>query len=93
MKIPFLLTIIIISVHILRPNEGAIHYTFKDTLEINLEPRKKYLVRVVDIKYTLMTINPKIVPGQLFHLPENSGLILVYFDVGDPSCYRSSVLT
>ena len=91
MKIPFLLTIIIISVHILRPYEGAIQYTFKDTLEINLEPGKKYLVRVVDIKYTLMTINPKIVPGKLFQLPENSGLILVYYDVGDPSCYRSSV--
>ena len=44
----------------------------------------KYFVRVVDPKYTLMTANPKTVPGKLIQLPKTSGLILVYFDVGDP---------
>ena len=82
------LTIIIISVHILKPDKGAIQFTFKDTLEINLEPRLKYFVIVVDTKYTLMTVNPKVVPGKVFQLSENSGLFLVYFDVGDPSSGR-----
>ena len=72
----------IISVHIMKPEEGAIQFTFQDTLEINLEPGLKYFVGVSDTKYALMTVNPKIVPGKLFKLSKNNGLVLVYFDVG-----------
>ena len=88
---------IVISVHILKSEKAAIQFTFEDTLEINLKPGMKYFVRVVDPKYTLMTANPKTVPGKLIQLPKTSGLILVYFDVGDPRSgqgfFRESLLT
>ena len=51
-----------------------------ETLEINLKPDLKYFVGVCDTKYALMTANPKLVPGKLFHLSK-PGLVLVYFDV------------
>ena len=75
-------------IHIIKPDKGTIQFVFQDTLEINLKPGMKYFVQVVDTKYTLMTVNPKVVPGKKFQLSENSGLFLVYFDVGDLSSGR-----
>ena len=74
--------------HIIKPDKGTIQFVFQDTLEINLKPGMKYFVQVVDTKYTLLHVNPKVAPGEKFQLSENSGLFLVYFDVGDPSSGR-----
>ena len=74
---------IIISVHVVKPERGTIKFAKKDSLIISLKPGRKYFVQVVDTKYSLMPVNPKIVPGTKFKLSENSALYDVYFDVGD----------
>ena len=55
-------------------------FTFSRTLEVNLLPGERYMVGVCDTKYSVISVNPAVVPGTLLNI-DRAGLTLVYFKV------------
>ena len=67
-------------------------FTFSRTLEVNLLPGERYMVGVCDTKYSVISVNPAVVPGTLLNI-DRAGLTLVYFKVSLSSVRLSVRLT
>ena len=67
--------------HVLRPTLGTIKFSSLNSLEITLKPDMGYNIGIFDPKFSMISMNHKIVPRAYLHLNQYMGDVTMQLEV------------
>ena len=80
--IPYSTVLAVQHFHVLKPTPGSIKFSSLNSLEMTLRPDMVYKIGIFDPKFSMITMNHKIIPRALLHLDQYMGDVTVQLEVG-----------